>query len=89
MVMQNCLLAFRVIDGKHDGRNLGTIIFEIVKAAGILGRVGEFTFDNASNCDTTMETLKELFLKENIPFCHIHTFQSIGPNNIGPAKSDK
>ena len=71
LAMQNRLLAFRVIDGKHTGKNLGTIIFEIIKTAGILGQVGEFTFDNASNCDTTMETLEELFRKENIPFCRI------------------
>jgi hypothetical protein len=38
LVMQNRLLAFRVIDGKHDGKNLGTIIFEIIKQAGILGQ---------------------------------------------------
>ncbi len=69
LVLWNHLLAFRVVEGKHNGKNLGRIIFEILKEAGLLGKVstchrmnspipnsyskiGEFTLDNASNCDT-------------------------------------
>jgi hypothetical protein len=39
LVLRNHLLAFRVIEGKHDGKNLGRIIFEILKEAVVLGKV--------------------------------------------------
>ena len=37
--IRNRLLAFRIIEGRHDGKNLGQILFEIIKEAGILGQV--------------------------------------------------
>jgi len=37
--IRNRLLAFRVIEGRHDGKNLGRVLFEIIKEAGILGQV--------------------------------------------------
>ena len=82
LVLRNHLLAFRVIHGKHDGKNLGQTMFEILKGAKLLGvvsaflplmigvsffmQLGEFTLDNASNCDTIME---EFLRAENIHFC--------------------
>ena len=39
LVLRNHLLAFRVIEGKHDGKNLGRIIFEILKEAVVLEKV--------------------------------------------------
>lgn len=87
--LRNTLLAFRVIEGSHEGKNLGGIMFEIIKDAKLLRQVcvsncfltayvnienlfwqlGEFTFDNAGNCNTTMETLEALLKAEGIPFC--------------------
>ncbi len=86
LVLWNHLLAFRVVEGKHDGKNLGHIIFEILKEAGLLrkvstchrmnspipnsySKIGEFTLDNASNCDTLMGALKEFFHAAGIVFC--------------------
>jgi hypothetical protein len=86
LVLRNHLLAFRVVEGKHDGKNLGRIIFEILKEAVPLGKVsacrcinspipdsyskiGEFTLDNAPNCDTLMEALEEFLRTAGIPFC--------------------
>lgn len=43
LVLQNRLLAFRVIEGKHDGKNLGRIIFEILKEAVVLEKVSTST----------------------------------------------
>ncbi len=43
LILRNHLLAFRVIDGKHDRKNLGRIIFEILKEAAILGKVSTST----------------------------------------------
>ncbi len=39
LTLRNHLLAFRVVEGKHDGKNLGRIIFEILKEAVVLGKV--------------------------------------------------
>ena len=43
LVLRNRLLAFRVVEGKHDGKNLGRIIFEILKEADLLGKVSAVT----------------------------------------------
>lgn len=37
--IRNRLLAFQVIEGWHDGKNLGRVLFEIIKEARILGKV--------------------------------------------------
>jgi hypothetical protein len=39
LALRNHLLAFRVVEGKHDGKNLANIIFEILKEAVLLGLV--------------------------------------------------
>jgi hypothetical protein len=39
LVLRNHLLAFRIIEGEHDGKNLGRNIFEILKEAVVLGKV--------------------------------------------------
>lgn len=86
LVLRNHLLAFRVVEGKHDEKNLGRIIFGILKEAVPLGKVsacrrmnssipdgyskiGEFTLDNTSNCDTLMEALEDFFHAAGIVFC--------------------
>jgi hypothetical protein len=86
LVLQNHLLAFRVVEGKPDGKNFARIIFEILKEADLLGKVsacrcmnspipdnyskiGEFTLNNASNSDTLIEALEELFRAAGIVFC--------------------
>jgi hypothetical protein len=40
--IRNRLLAFRIIEGRHDGMHLGKILFEIIKEAGILGQVNTY-----------------------------------------------
>ena len=39
LVLQNKLLAFRIVEGQHDGENLARIVFTILKEAGLLGKV--------------------------------------------------
>jgi hypothetical protein len=39
LVLQNKLLAFRIVEGSHTGENLARIIFTILKDAGLLGKV--------------------------------------------------
>lgn len=43
LVLRNHLLAFRVVEGKHDGKNLGRIIFEILREASVLGKVSSIS----------------------------------------------
>ena len=45
LVLRNHLLVFRIIHGKHDGKNLGGIMFEILKEAKLLGMVSAFAND--------------------------------------------
>jgi hypothetical protein len=49
LVLRNHLLAFRVVEGKHDGKILGRIIFEILKEAGLLGKVSACCCINSPN----------------------------------------
>ena len=44
--LDNRLLAFQVVDGKHDGKNIAKIIFDILKEAHLLMKV------RAAVCDT-------------------------------------
>src|SRR5438876_5085976 len=46
------LMAFRVIDGKHDGKNLGRIMFEILKEAKVLGMVSTLAVVTRTMCAT-------------------------------------
>ena len=39
LALRNHLLAFRVVEGKLDGKNIGNIIFEILKEAVLLEKV--------------------------------------------------
>lgn len=39
LVIANRLLAFRLVEGKHDGENLANIAFGVLKEAGILHKV--------------------------------------------------
>lgn len=42
--IRNHCLAFRFVEGKHDGKNLAKIFFEVLKDAGILGKVRHTRF---------------------------------------------
>jgi hypothetical protein len=39
LVLRNRLLAFRIVEGSHNGENLARIVFAILKDAGLLGKV--------------------------------------------------
>jgi hypothetical protein len=39
LVVVNRLLAFRVVEGKHDGKNIAKIVYSILKDAKLLHRV--------------------------------------------------
>lgn len=62
--LQTRLLAFTHVKGSHSGANLGTEMYDILKSAGILHKLGSITMDNASNNNTTMSMAsgKWLFL---------------------------
>lgn len=54
LVLRNHLLAFRVVEGKHDGKNLGRIIFEILKEAVLLEKVSACRCISSPNPDTVV-----------------------------------
>ncbi|EUC67723.1 AC9 transposase, putative, partial [Rhizoctonia solani AG-3 Rhs1AP] len=53
------LLAFRFVDGSHDGPTLARHLFAVLEEYKIVDKVGSITLDNASNNDTMMEALQE------------------------------
>ncbi|KAK7012539.1 ribonuclease H-like domain-containing protein [Favolaschia claudopus] len=64
LVIRNRLLVFRVVEGKHDGKSLAKIVFDIFKKAGLLKHLGQITLDNATVNDAFMRELQLLLLAE-------------------------
>ncbi|KAK7000830.1 ribonuclease H-like domain-containing protein [Favolaschia claudopus] len=64
LVIKNRLLVFRVVEGKHDGKSLAKLVFDIFKKAGLLKHLGQITLDNATVNDAFMRELHLLLLAE-------------------------
>ncbi|QRV87180.1 RNA-directed RNA polymerase L [Ceratobasidium sp. AG-Ba] len=66
--MVDYLIAFRVIEGSHAGANLAEVFFGVLKEFGIVGKLGTFTLDNASNNDTFMAQMEQYMQAQNMKF---------------------
>ncbi|KEP49154.1 HAT family dimerization protein [Rhizoctonia solani 123E] len=62
------LFAFRRIQGRHTGANVGKALFKVFEEAGIVHKIGHITLDNASNNNTLMAGLEEAFASEGHSF---------------------
>jgi hypothetical protein len=60
-VMQNPLLAFKYLEGEHDGLSLSKAFIEELEAYGIAERLLGVTADNASNNKTMMVHLQSYY----------------------------
>ncbi|KAF7372280.1 Zinc finger BED domain-containing protein 4 [Mycena venus] len=49
VLLRQALLAFRRIRGAHSGQRIARVVFDVMDQAEILGKIGHFTLDNASN----------------------------------------
>ena len=58
---QKLLLSLPSIDKSHSGTNIADGVAAIIKQFGLQERIGYFVLDNASNCDTAIECLAEIF----------------------------
>jgi hypothetical protein len=58
--LREALLAFKQVHGRHDGVNLGTILYSIVEEYGIQEKLFCCTTDSASNNGTTLARLSIL-----------------------------
>lgn len=69
------LLGFEPLHGTHSGRNLSTVLLELLQKHNIANRVLAVTTDNASNNNTLMEdfqkSIDELDLPNQIPIVRI------------------
>ncbi|CAE6344915.1 unnamed protein product [Rhizoctonia solani] len=61
------LLAFRRIEGRHTGVNVGHALYGIFEDANLIDRIGHITLDNASNNDTLMAELERAFIDKGHP----------------------
>ncbi|KAF7974202.1 hypothetical protein HWV62_13164 [Athelia sp. TMB] len=52
----------------HTGKNLAQYMFDILEELGLLNNLGYFTFDNASNMDTSMVEFEKLLVARGISF---------------------
>lgn len=68
LIIQSRLIAFRHVEGRHDGKSLAKIFVRILKELGIFNRVGMITLDNASNCASMMEYVAEMLQEMGIKF---------------------
>ncbi|KIL57715.1 hypothetical protein M378DRAFT_16075 [Amanita muscaria Koide BX008] len=62
------LLAFRVMEGSHDGDHIGDALFEVMDEAGIIQKLGQGTLDNAGNNNTGLQRFKVRLRELNIEF---------------------
>ncbi|KAF8672559.1 Encoded by, partial [Rhizoctonia solani] len=60
------LIAFRLIHGSHTGANVGQCLFSVLEENGITKKLGFVTLDNASNNETLMRKLENLFRAQGI-----------------------
>jgi hypothetical protein len=61
--LQESLLAFKFLEGEHDGFNLAEYLVEVLEEFGITDRLLGITADNASNNSTMISHLDEYFKK--------------------------
>src|SRR5437667_11923362 len=77
---QKLLLSLPSIDESHSGTNIADGVTAIIKQFGLHERIGYFVLDNASNCDTAIECLAEIFnfkTKEHRLWCAAHIFNLV------------
>ena len=56
-ILQECLLAMKVVDGRHTGENLSQYVLQVIQDYGITSRLGYLQMDNASNNDSLIRVL--------------------------------
>ena len=64
--MQQELLAFKYLEGEHEGKSLSVAFIDVLEDFGIADRLLAVTADNASN-NSTMMAYMEKYYKENYP----------------------
>ena len=55
--VKTSLLVIREINGAHAGENIGQAVYDTMKEFGICEKIGYFMGDNASNNDTTIQSI--------------------------------
>ncbi|EPS93191.1 hypothetical protein FOMPIDRAFT_1056187 [Fomitopsis schrenkii] len=60
--MESALLVFKCIKGCHHGVLLGNVLFNVIKQAGLVTKVGIFTVDSGSNTKTMLKRLHTILL---------------------------
>ena len=55
------LLGFEPLKGSHTGRNLSLVLSEVLQMNQISDRIVAITTDNASNNDTMIASIREIF----------------------------
>ncbi|CDO72222.1 hypothetical protein BN946_scf184970.g74 [Trametes cinnabarina] len=70
LVLKAHLIAFKHIEGHHDGASLARAFFTILEEEGVTWKVGSITMDSATSNDTKMEGLEAHFASRKIAFDH-------------------
>ncbi|OJT08400.1 hypothetical protein TRAPUB_688 [Trametes pubescens] len=64
------LIAFKHIEGRHDGVSLAHAFFGVLEEEGVAPKIGSITMDSATSNDTKMDGLEALFTSRRIVFDH-------------------
>lgn len=56
-ILQECLLAMKMVDGQHTGENLSQYVLKVIQDNGITSRLGYLQMDNVSNNDSLIRVL--------------------------------
>ncbi len=66
--LKSHLLAFRRMEGEHNGDNIGGTFFRVVKEARLLGKLGLVSTDNASSNGTAFKRIELDFASIDVAF---------------------
>jgi hypothetical protein len=55
--LESIVLGLKEVIGAHEGKNLASVVMEVIKEWGIASKLGFFVMDNASNNDTMMQSV--------------------------------
>lgn len=84
------LLGFEPLEGSHTGRNLSLVLSEVLQMNQISDRIVAITTDNASNNDTMIASIREIFPETTmirIP-CIAHVIQLSLKQLLGQMKAN-
>ncbi|SJL02917.1 uncharacterized protein ARMOST_06258 [Armillaria ostoyae] len=80
--LEETLIDFRELLGKHSGDNMADVVWETLKVFGLIGWVMAFVMDNATNNDTMVDAIEQKCFLEGIDFSARESWLRCMPHTV-------